>query len=210
MEERGKYYKTSGNRFFWFDSVCLRLFDIESEEFKRWFGFYYEMNKKTPDGKYYHQQILDYCSELGNKTEIFTFAYYDQGNNILYKYNNADMMFKLDGEEIKFVPNGTDGVLFEKEGNADKIEPSDWEGNLLEEFIFNTMNFEGDENKKERQKYLFRYWFYGLFFPELFNVKPLCLLWGIKGSGKSFALRFFLKLFYGGKTDVLSVSKNKE
>ncbi len=62
------------------------------------------------------------------------------------------------------------------------------------------MNFEGDFYVE--QLFLFKHWFFCLFFPELFDTKPICLLYGVKGSGKSLALRYVLKIFYGRKANV--------
>ena len=46
------------------------------------------------------------------EADVHKFAHYNTKNHALYVYNNADKMYKLDGEQITLLDNGVDGVQF--------------------------------------------------------------------------------------------------
>ena len=203
----GQFYHTKENRMFWMDMIKHVLFDIEKEDFNYKFFYKYDLNITTQEGKFIYQEIKNYCFNEGLKTNVYKFAYYDKDKNILYKFDNKNKIFKINGENILVVPNGNDGVLFEKENEAEPIVPSYTNNNYLNNHLFENMNFEGNYVE---QLFLFKHWFYCLFFPELFDTKPICLLYGVKGSGKSLALRYIQKIFYGRKANVFILTDKED
>ncbi len=203
----GQFYHTKENRMFWMDMIKHVLFDIEKEDFNYKFFYKYDLNITTQEGKFIYQEIKNYCFNEGLKTNVYKFAYYDKDKNILYKFDNKNKIFKINGENILVVPNGNDGVLFEKENEAEPIVPTYSDNNYLYNHLFENMNFERDYVE---QLFLFKHWFYCLFFPELFDTKPICLLYGVKGSGKSLALRYILKIFYGRKANVFILTDKED
>ncbi len=204
---KGQFYRTKENRLFWMDMIKYVLFDIEKEEFNYIFFYKYDLNVTTQEGKFVYQEIKNYCFNEGLKTNVYKFVHYNREKNILYKFDNKDKIFKISGDKIEVTPNGTDRILFEREYEAEPIVPTYTNNKPLFHYLFENMNFEGEYVE---QLFLFKHWFFSLFFPELFDTKPICLLYGVKGSGKSLALRYILKIFYGLKANVFILTDKED
>ncbi len=204
MIKKGRFYKTKEPRFFWFENEKFKLYDMDTEEFISWFRFQY-----AGEGNY--KNVSDYCRQVGSYVDIYKFVYYDKKKNVLYKFDNANMVFKLDGETREVVPNGTNGILFEVERGAEVIKSKGTKEKFLKGLIFNGTNFDiEDENERKEQLFMFECWFYSLFFPELMQTKPIALWWGEKGSGKTFILQMLLKIFYGEIADVITLTQDEK
>ena len=213
LQTEGQLYKTENGqnvRCFWFDNILKVLYDIKSEHFKCYFCWRYDLSWVTTKGKYIFERIYERCANEGFKTNVYRFSFYDVNNNILYKFNNNNKIFKLDGEKIDIIDNGQERILFEKEYDAEPIEPVYTEDDYLSSCLFDNINFESDQLDYIEQHYLFQKWFFSIFFPELFETKPLCLLWGEKGSGKTSLFQRIKKVLSGKKGNVESINKKEE
>jgi hypothetical protein len=88
---------------------------------------------------------------------------------------------------------------------------SDEAGSGSIDWVLSLPNFDGSGNLTPNQETkLYRLWFFSLFFESLLPTKPILLLLGVKGSGKTMGLKAILRVLFGKKAQVLSLSKEKE
>ena len=151
----------------------------------------------------------------GRRVEVYRFAHFDSKQKVLYVYNNAHQIYRLDGSNITLIDNGMENVLFLKnplgepfEYNHDSIQ----EG-LFKKVMVDSINFTKGESaplQPEEQRRLHECYFYSLFFPELLPAKPIEVLVGDKGSGKSVSQRKRGKLLYGERFNLKPIATDRE
>jgi hypothetical protein len=215
LMEQGHFYRSSSDSFsrvFWYEYYRNTLWEITTEHFKRHFFWRYDLGTTTQLGKAVIDRVITRCSQEGTTTAVYNFSHYDTERNILYKFDNVNQVFKLNGETIEIVPNGTDKVLFVKEAEGEKIEPIENGEKYLNAKLFDNINFDDSESTLDciEQYELFRHWFFSIFFGELLETRPLCLLWGIKGSGKTFLFEMIKKIVTGKDSHVESITLKKD
>ena len=88
---------------------------------------------------------------------------------------------------------------------------SDKEASGALESVIKIPNFDGAGNLTSAQEaQLYRLWVFSLFFESLLPSKPILLLLGVKGSGKTMGLRSLLRALFGKKAQVLTLSKENK
>jgi hypothetical protein len=174
----------------------------------------YWVTEGEEDFKPVNANISAIAEVQGERIVPHSTSYWDKQMKILYIYNGEGKMYRLDGETIEFVDNGSDGVLFRDRGvdqpfiaNAD---PADADGEIpptLSEAIFGLPNYEVAVNKHTRDQAItmFRMWAYGLFFSEEMDARPHLIITGPTDSGKSLAFQGLLQLLSGSEATVTSV-----
>lgn len=214
MLQRGIFYKTQVEEFYWFENEAKTLYEIGGEALGRKINARYGINQSEVEYKFLVQDLITETGERGELTEVRQFAYYDKGVSSLYIYNNNGQMYKLDGKPIQLLDNGMDGILFLK--NL-LLEPFSYVDSGTQHFLFplivSPIKFvDGPHvnlNKKE-QEFLFALWLHSLFFESLQPTKPLQVFLGPKGSGKTTATRLLLKMLFGRYYDVTPITKEDD
>jgi hypothetical protein len=80
----------------------------------------------------------------------------------------------------------------------------------LNRLIFDSANFaEIDGLSVEDQRWLYSVWLRSHFFSSLLPTKPLLLVCGEKGSGKTLALRKWIRLLFGSVGEVTALERDK-
>lgn len=108
----GYGYRDNDRRlFYYFDKKEKRLMDIEGIDFYCFIRIRYGIQRKD------YEEIKDAIKaeiwDKGTEIESHIFAYFNEKNYILYVSDHNNGIYKLDGERIQYVDNGTDGVFFE-------------------------------------------------------------------------------------------------
>jgi len=97
--------------FYYFDQKEKWLMDVEGVDFYCFIRDRYIIAKKEKD------EVLDAIrTEIWNskkEVDAHKFSYFDDKDFILYLSDHNNGIFKIDGEKITHVDNGTDGVFFE-------------------------------------------------------------------------------------------------
>lgn len=160
------------------------------------------------------EQLLLHARRYGKNVPLYRFSHYSVETNTLYVSNRGQQVFKITPTSIAVVPNGTDGILFFE---PDLLSSSpvcfvdDPENEtLFREVILDSLNFTEEANgiSKINQGRIFEASLLSLYFQELMPTRPILVLSGEKGSGKSSALRRLGRLCYSPSFDVRLLPDN--
>ena len=194
---------------YYFDHLDSRLSPLTDVEFRVRINDRFDINGTEPSWRFVLEDLHKEALLHGQETTIHRFARYEGG--ILYLYKGQEKVFRITAEEWTEVPNGTDGILFLNPDMEGVELSSDEAGSGSIEWVLSLPNFDGSGNLTPNQETkLYRLWFFSLFFESLLPTKPILLLLGVKGSGKTMGLKAILRVLFGKKAQVLSLSKEKE
>ena len=202
LKGNGAFYRIYdiGEQFYFFRPE-RKLYQIGSLEFRALCNELYGFNGTESRWKYIEEEIIVHCLRHGRHTEVFQFCRYEYG--VLYIQQDESHMFRLDGQEIKIVDNGTDGVLF-KSNQHEPMAPYSYfprreKGSVVRDRLVNLPNvIPGQEGRFD----LLHCYIYSLFFESLLPTKPVLLITGPKGSGKTTTGRAIKCALLGGKENV--------
>lgn len=185
----GKFYKSNGRIYYLVNETHEVLLvpykkeigDLFCNLFMDWFRF--AVGDNNFDKVY--QQIYLTAEVEAPETIISSLSYYDPVKNVLYVSDNNNEMYVLNGTGIEKEDNGYDNVLFFHSDytpiSAD-LEHYNNEIDLFDQLYFDKIWFDGN---KDNQKTLLKEWFFSLFFPGIQKQKPLLIIIGDTGSGKT-------------------------
>lgn len=196
LSKKGSFYRTRGTgRMLFFMEGEKHLYDIESIDFKALCNKTYALNGSTGYWKHCTEELIAHCAREGDVTDTYLFSRWQNGK--LYIHGGDQDVFRLDGHEIDTVSNGTDGILFE-DSEMEPVSLADSvEGSPIREHLVDGLNME-----KHAYKDLYTAYIYSLFFENLLPTKPILLMHGVKGSGKTSALRALKRALFGREADV--------
>lgn len=144
-----------------------------------------------------------------------SFTWWDIQRRLLYIYNGNGHVYRLDGDTIDIVSNGTDGVLFRQDDEVTPFEalepPSDSFVPTLQSAIFSLPNYEDDMARHTRTEaeLLLRIWTYAIFFGEQMEARPILAIVGGTDSGKTSAFKAIGELLKGEKFDVTGLPTDR-
>jgi len=152
----------------------------------------------------------------GRTVEIRRLSYYDAKSGRLYVSRFDGWVYRLNGHSVLRVPNGADDVFFWDNPSwkpyqyfSKKTRGKSRKSGLVQ-LIFASANFSQNEKiNADDQRWLFSVWLLSHFFGSLLPTKPLLLTCGEKGSGKTLAMRKWLRLIYGTCGEVTSLERGK-
>jgi hypothetical protein len=199
---------------FFFDNQSLQPFLLHTDDvgFTSLLNQCYGINSK----EYCFSRVLeDLRTEAyanGQKIEIRRLAHYDRETKRLYVSRFDGCVYRLDGDSVEEVKNGTDNVFFFDDRNL--WTPYDYIGNVAKgEFdaqLIDSVNFADAVLSKPEQRILLNLWILAVFFGSIQPTKIILLMLGEHGSGKTSALRRIQKFIFGPKVDLLSIEKDKQ
>jgi hypothetical protein len=217
LKERGFFVRDAHDetKSWYFESARKRLVPIGGPRF---IALLHDIYGISDGDKTVHEHVMaavrTECIERAVVAEVYRLAHYDREKRLLYVSRFDGQIYRLDGERIELVPNGTDGVLF---ADSPSWEPWEYrgasEGDPLFSHILDRIHFASGEEVRlqaAEQRALAAIWVRLLFLPELLPTKPIVLFLGEAGSGKTTALRLILKTLFGRAADVETVHRNKE
>lgn len=214
LKKRGRFLKCAANRFY-FRTEKKQLFEIDSFEFSAFLSDLFGLNQTEQDFKFVQADLHTEAHLRGEETEIRRVSYYDRGNNILYVDRFDGQMYRLNGQSIELVDNGTDGVLFNKGPDWKPYRYAEGipSNGLLTQTLVDDIPFQRDvfaPIMPDQQRMTFSLWLFSLFFESLLPTKPILALIGEKGSGKTTALRRVLRFLFGPGADVTALERERE
>jgi hypothetical protein len=213
LQKRGEFIKTRDDHFY-FLLEDKKLMEIpDSVDFKSMLNKLYDMVETEPFCQFILAELKAKCHLYGRETIIHRFCVFDKSAFKLYIDRFDGQVYILDGDQIRLVDNGTDGVLFAFDELAEPYEVSDHiKGGLFDLYITQRINFETNTDTNisiSEQRLLLQTWIWNMFFETISPTKPLLLIYGAKGSGKTSIAKTVGKLLFGNKFDVSSVSDDQ-
>ena len=210
MERNGAFYKHSTGGPFFYLTRAHEVVPIErrSINLAAFLVQEYGINAGTQEYPAIFNQ-LQTAAIHGEQLDTHTMAYYSRETNTLYVNRFDGWMYRITADEITPVRNGTDKVLFLTQSwcNPFEIRRSGEKRDLLQQHIFDNIEAEaavGDSRD------LVRGWFFALFFPQLFRVRPILAMIGPAGSGKTFVFKSMLTTLFGGDITVASLPSSSK
>lgn len=209
ISEVGKIYK-SDNRYFLFlkDEKRAILLTEDSRELKNLLTKW-GINASESIFRYVIQELFVFIADNSIEIDIHKFAFYDEEKFILYLYNTPKSILKITDKDVSTIENGDEGVLFEELKSYQPFELINIDKNkdyLVEHFLKN-LNFEKNEYGINVIK-LIETWFFSLFFESIMDTKPIFVVIGEKGSGKTSFLRRIGQFLMGEKFNVTSINSD--
>ena len=139
------------------------------------------------------------CAALSDNRQLqaHRLSYYDKQNNTLYITNHDGTVWKLMGKDgIVRIPNGAE-IFFMDDLSVVPCQPDIKNHNIFNAFVTDANFSSACEISPTSQRFLLLSWFYAVMFPQLFRLKPIVLLDGDMGAGKTFTITRFQKILYG-------------
>ena len=220
LKSEGTLFKTAHGFFYFMKEPTPKLYPINGDSIELSALISEEYGINPAEKREYEHIIRSLEHEAllrGRSADVHRLAHYDSRTGRLYVSRFNGWVYRLNGRTILPVPNGTDGVFFWDDPNWQPYEifPSkprgQWRHALLESLIFNSANFKATDGLSvEDERWLFSVWLRSHFFGSLLPTKPLLLICGEKGSGKTLAMRKWLKLLFGASGEVTSLERDKQ
>jgi hypothetical protein len=214
LKKCGTFIKNIEGRFY-FHSPTKQLFDLDGFEFGAMLSDTFGLNQTESEFKFTLTDLNNEAHLRGQVTQIYRLAYYDRQTNTLYIDKFDGTVYRLNGENIEIVDNGTDGVMFTKLPSWEPykyVKGSNIDG-LLNATLIDDIPFQKDSFApltSGEQRMVFSLWIFSIFFESLLPTKPILAIIGEKGSGKTTTLRRVVRLLFGSKADVFGLERDKE
>lgn len=188
---QGQYYLWRGQH---------QIFRLDSSRWDGWLQMLTGCNKAGPDHKWLQAHVTTAAEFHGERREVVRLAHWEEDHHILRVSRFNGEVYRLDGQSIELEVNGAGPALFEDSPMwlpytpdfSGKGRTLDWSVELLPPW----------EQDRRVAGMAFRAWWLGAFFSELSPTKPVLILVGKKGSGKSTAARLILQLLFGPQVDL--------
>jgi hypothetical protein len=181
------YWHDPAYEAYYYDGARSILVDPGSAAWKYVLGGY-EINEGGQEFRTVSSIIWNESGRRGEAVTPRNFSHYDSALNLLYIYNNRGKVYRLNGETIDVVDNGTDGVFFIQSMDHEEFWPDIQtardaqstavkEGGLpgqsiLSDLIFGNPNYELTDELTSQAERIFRYWTYSIFFPAIMRTRP--------------------------------------
>jgi len=214
LKQHGTFFKSPEGHFYFRRSDSPKLFSIEADTaLGAMIHDRYGINPAETREFECVMQGLEIEAELrGEQVEVRRLAHYDLKTKRLYISRFDGWVYRLDGTQKQKVPNGTDGVFFWDDPSWQPYELVPI-GNRrrFEELITCSANFrDTDDLTSTDQQWVLYVWCLAQFFGSLHPTKPILLITGEKGGGKTSCLRKWLKMLFGARADVTALEGGKQ
>lgn len=215
LKTRGSFFRTPQGHFYFNKVQAPRLYPIEKDSVALSALIEDRYGLNEAERREYEHLLAGMRNEAyqrGQSVEVHRLAHYVPGTGRLYVSRFDGWVYRLDGKRIQLIHNGTDGIFFWDDPYWEPYEivRDKTRTDLLDDLIVGSANF-GEANglHADGQRWVFRSWLLAQFFDSLHPTKPLLLVCGEKGGGKSLALRKWLKLLFGQTADVTALERMK-
>jgi hypothetical protein len=192
--------------------VSLPRSGRNSDGFFSYLHAVYGLGEREDWSKFLYDSLRPYVHEYGTKAELRRFSVYNSTTKTAYISAYNGHMWKIEGEDkIKEVTVGEDGVFFIDDDpgmhtNVD-IAPHGILLDTLTNVNFAPSGLSGITPELQRKAMII--WLFALAFPDLMPTKPLLILEGAQGSGKSACAQLMQLALMGVKRPMI-ISRNKE
>lgn len=204
LARHGKFVRSEDNYYYLYHDDH-KLYDLETE---RWQAFLHTLTGVNPAMSGFGLIVSGAKTAANNHAEtvpVVKFSHYDRDTRTLRVSRFDGVVYVLDGQTITTETNGDGPVLFY---DFPSWQPYDLGsgGDYLNELA----QIPHWKNEPDLYSWVFQVWAQTLFFTELCPTRPIIMILGEKGSGKSMALRLLMKLLFGQFADVSGVPEKPD
>lgn len=211
------FLRTRDHRAYLFDGRRCKLYRIEPDdpEFCAYLWEVYGLNSSEGVTKHVIASLKNGTIAQGLLRDVRRFAYYDKVEQKLYISRYDGTCYQIDGEEVIIKANGHGPAVFlDDDQGVSCDEPIVGNHrvllkNLVDDLQYAPTTGTGGGMSPEIQKTCLAIWMFTIAFPELMPAKPLLLVEGEKGSGKTLALQR-IAIALHGKHMPLSIAKKED
>ncbi|MEX2717499.1 MAG: ATP-binding protein [Candidatus Sigynarchaeota archaeon] len=213
----GAFLRTSDRRAYLLDGQCCRLYRIDERDpdFCGYLLSVYGLNSSEPITRHLITSLKNGTIANGLPRQVRRFSYWDRDTQTLYISRYDGTCYVLDGDEVIIRPNGYGPAVFlDDDGgsNCDRDCPATIDyppgptvgcHNELFRYLIDDLNYvpaSAGGMSPEIQKTCLGIWMFAIAFPDLMPTKPILLVEGDPGSGKTTALQRIARVLHGKDT----------
>lgn len=178
----------------------------------RWHAYFnstYGFAEREKVSGFIYDALRAYAFTCGERVELRRFAVFNQDTRTAYLSGYNGHLYKIAGaEQITEEAQGTDGVFFADDDGGVHVEPDIANHGVLLPRL-TAPNFTTSKLTPEQQRMALTIWMFAVAFPDLMPTKPILLLEGLKGSGKTSVVTMLQLVLQGAKRPI-SLRRDRE
>lgn len=207
-----------GSKCYLFEGRSCRLYNIDDQAFPNYLYNTYGLNPIDRETKQLVAALKAFASAKGLIRDMRRFSYWDKNAQALYISGYDQSCYRIIGHEdvfigVTFIPNGHGPVIFiDDDGGKPLQDPQLGNHRRLFRELIDDLQYApttAGGMSPEQQKMCLTVWIFMLAFAGYMETKPLLLVEGAKGSGKSLCLQRIAAAIHG-KAEAQPVAKKED
>ncbi|MHB1131747.1 MAG: P-loop NTPase family protein [Chloroflexota bacterium] len=203
LANNGSFIRTTLGEHYYLHRPTHRLFSLDSSLWHAWLYRASDVNPAATAFRYFLADCKTCATEFGRIIDVVRVAHWDEQAQMLRVSRFDGIVYRLDGCTIEEESNGDGPVLFDDAFYWLPYKPDYSAGGRV--FNWSLRSVPQWEGTPDELAMLYRCWWIATFFSEICPTKPILVLKGEKGSGKTMALRTVLRMIFGPAVDVSGV-----
>lgn len=190
LAEHGEFVQTVYGRRYYLWRDKRRLLALDTDLWKAWLYQVSGVNPASPDYRYINADCQAASFE-GRQVNVCRISHWDGAFLRVSRFDG--MVYRLDGQTMEVEGNGDGPAIFDDPLGWSTVTPDFSSSGDTLDWWASVPNF----SHAETSQLALTCWLIASFFSELCPTRPLLMLLGEAGSGKSLGLRLMLKLIAG-------------
>jgi hypothetical protein len=200
LNRNGGFVQSEDGNLYYFFRPQRRLYGLASERWAAWLYSLTAINPASTDFAYLSADCKT-SAIFAPKRRILRFSAWDKDEKVLRVSRFDGTVYVLNGESVKEEPNGENALFLDDPIWTSYTPELNSTGNLH----WLTTEFPNWEDERDSAGLVLMCWILSTFFSELCPTRPILVLLGDKGSGKSMLLRLILRLLFGPMIEISGV-----
>lgn len=210
FKEHGRLVRDD-HSVYWLNFEDRKLTLIDSYAWTRLAHNLLGINISESFGRQVAESIRHYAYEAAKEVIVRKRSYWDAKAKLWYLNVGGPEIYVADGNEIRVVYNGEIDILFRNADDTMCLPNLLEEDDMLDpwEMLIEDVNFKDGSATIHQQKQLLKAYVCAMFFPEAMPTRPLLMILGDPGAGKTTTARRILWSIEGTNEDVLGQVPDK-
>lgn len=205
LVNHGRLIYTSGGQRYYLHRSSARLLELKTPAWHSWLYLLTRINPADSLFKYLEHDCEQAIRECGERLDVVRVAHWEEETGFLRVSRFDGHVYRLDGTTIEIEANGDGPVIFHDERIWEPYTPDySGDGSILAHSLRDLAHWEGE---RDPAALLSMVWWLSTFFTERCPTRPLLVLKGEAGSGKSVAARIPLRYLFGPLVNLRGMPK---